>query len=115
MTADWRFGNAAVDGRRRGGWLLGHFFPGGRDVRHTDAVEVKWAEKTAGDERERWVTHETRTTLLLLIEGHFRISFSGGVVELRKQGDYALWGPGVDHTWRAVTDSVVITVRWPSR
>ena len=114
MTPDWRFGNAAVDGRLRRGWLLGHFFPDENDVRHTDAVEVKWALQTAGDVRDRWVTHETRTTMLLLIEGHFRITFSCGAVELRAPGDYAVWGPGVDHTWHAVTDSVVITIRWPS-
>lgn len=115
MTADWRSGNADVDGRLTRGWLLGHFFPDEYDVRHTDAVEVKWAVQTAGDERDGWVTHEKRTTLLLLIEGRFRITFSRGAVELRNRGDYAVWGPGVEHTWRALTDSVVITVRWPSR
>jgi hypothetical protein len=114
VTADWRVGNAAVDGGCRRGWFLGHFFPDEHDVRHSDAVEVKWAQQGAGDERGCWVTHETRTTLLLLVEGHFRITFSRGAVELTKRGDYAVWGPGVDHTWRALTDSVVITVRWPS-
>jgi hypothetical protein len=25
-----------------------------------------------------------------------------------------MWGPGVDHSWEALEDSVVLTVRWPS-
>src|SRR6266508_4683097 len=25
---------------------------------------------------------------------------------------YVVWGPGIDHTWRAEADSVVITIRW---
>ena len=33
---------------------------------------------------------------------------------LERAGDYAVWGPGIDHTWQAEADAVVITVRWPS-
>jgi hypothetical protein len=25
-----------------------------------------------------------------------------------------MWGAGLDHSWRAEDDSIVITVRWPS-
>jgi hypothetical protein len=28
----------------------------------------------------------------------------------RTRGDYAMWGPGIDHSWRAEKDSIVITV-----
>jgi quercetin dioxygenase-like cupin family protein len=35
-------------------------------------------------------------------------------VLLERQGDYVVWGPGVDHSWRAEEESVVLTVRWPS-
>jgi len=35
-------------------------------------------------------------------------------VELNHQGDYVMWGIGVDHRWEALEDTVIITVRWPS-
>jgi hypothetical protein len=33
---------------------------------------------------------------------------------LAEPGDYVLWGRGVDHSWEAEQDSVVLIVRWPS-
>lgn len=68
----------------------------------------------AGDERERWATAERRTALLVLISGRFRLDFPERSVVLAEQGDYVLWGRGVDHSWYAEEDAVVLTVRWPS-
>jgi hypothetical protein len=38
----------------------------------------------------------------------------GWSTTLEKEGDYVVWGPGIDHCWQAEKDSIVITVRWPS-
>jgi len=96
MSARWRSGNAADDGNNTRGWLLGHFIDPAEGVLSTRDVEVKWG------------------VLVLLVQGIFRISLTEGSIALRRQGDYALWGPGIGHSWEAVTDSVVVTVRWPS-
>ncbi|MEV4839463.1 aminoglycoside phosphotransferase family protein [Nonomuraea sp. NPDC049486] len=106
-------GNAGVDGPLDGGWLLGHFKPPG-DVRHSEAVEIKWGLHKPGDERARWVTGENRTALLILISGRFRVELPGRSVLLAERGDYVVWGEGVDHSWLAEDESVVLTVRWPS-
>lgn len=106
-------GNAGVDGALDGGWLLGHFKPPG-EVRHSEDVEIKWGVHKAGDERARWVTGERRTALLVLISGRFRVELPGRSVLLAERGDYVVWGEGVDHSWRAEEESVVLTVRWPS-
>ncbi|HZC00371.1 MAG TPA: signal peptidase I, partial [Gammaproteobacteria bacterium] len=37
-----------------------------------------------------------------------------GSITMNRQGDYVMWGPGIDHSWKALSESVVITVRWPS-
>ena len=84
------------------------------DIRRSTDVEVKWGNHPAGDEREAWQDDEDRTTLLLLIEGRFRINLSVASHVLAHRGDYAIWGPGIGHSWRAEEDSVVVTVRWPS-
>ncbi|MER7502068.1 signal peptidase I [Nonomuraea pusilla] len=106
-------GNAEVDGAADAGWLLGHFRPPG-DPRHSADVEIKWGVHAPGDERARWVRGEARTALLVLISGRFRVELPGRSVLLSKRGDYVVWGRGVDHSWRAEEESVVLTVRWPS-
>ncbi|MFJ8578170.1 signal peptidase I [Micromonospora sp. NPDC093277] len=106
-------GNAAVDGVTDAGWLLGHFKPPG-DVRRSTEVEVKWGVHPAGEARSAWATGERRTALLVLVGGAFRIELPDRTVVLRDPGDYVVWGRGVDHSWYAERDSVVLTVRWPS-
>ncbi|EDY61878.1 conserved hypothetical protein [Streptomyces pristinaespiralis ATCC 25486] len=106
-------GNAGKDAALDRGWLLGHFKDAG-DVRHTEAVEIKWGVHPRGDERALWVRGDRRTALLVLISGRFRVRLPGRDVLLAEQGDYAVWGRGVDHSWVAEEDSVVLTVRWPS-
>ena len=61
-----------------------------------------------------WAPDEQRTKLLILVRGRFRLDLSVASTTLEKEGDYAVWGPGIDHSWQAEEDSIVITVRWPS-
>jgi hypothetical protein len=114
VSVDWYIGNAAADGQDTRGWLVGHFIDGSAGVRSTKDVEVKWGIHQAGEKRSGWTSDDQRTTLVLLVEGNFVVSLTEGRVELTRQGDYAVWGPGIDHSWEAIEHSVVITVRWPS-
>jgi hypothetical protein len=95
------------------GWLLGHFRPAD-DARHSGDVEIKWGVHAKGETRERWVVGERRSALLVLISGRFRVDLPGQSVVLAEQGDYVVWRQGVDHSWQAEEESVVLTVRWPS-
>jgi hypothetical protein len=83
-------------------------------VRSTKDVEVKWGIHPLGDTRAQWTADDQRTTMVLLVEGTFKVDLTEGSVTLAKQGDYLVWGPGIDHSWEALAPSVVITVRWPS-
>ncbi|WP_433869266.1 signal peptidase I [Saccharopolyspora sp. CA-218241] len=114
MTRNWHHGNAAEDGEGTRGWILGHFIDPSEGVRSTNDVEVKWGIHPAGEKRPDWTNDDQRTTMLLLVEGNFRLHLTEGIADLVKQGDYVVWGPGIDHFWEAITDSVVVTVRWPS-
>lgn len=106
-------GSAPQDAALDRGWLLGHFKEPG-DARHSEALEIKWGVHPKGDERAEWVRGEERTALLVLISGRFRMEFPGRDVVLAEQGAYVVWGKGVDHSWYAEEESVVLTVRWPS-
>jgi hypothetical protein len=114
MSGGWYSGNAAEDGRETRGWLLGRFIDPAQGVRSSRDVEVKWGIHPAGDERPEWTADDQRTTLVVLIEGTFRVALTQTSVTLARQGDYVVWGPGIDHSWIAISDSTVITVRWPS-
>ena len=106
-------GKAGPDAAGDRGWLLGHFKAPG-DLRHSDEVEIKWGVHPKGERRAQWTDGEKRTALLVLISGRFRLEFPGRNVVLAEQGDYVVWGRGVDHSWEAEEESVVMTVRWPS-
>ncbi|MGW2448577.1 signal peptidase I [Streptomyces sp. NPDC001494] len=106
-------GNAGEDAALDRGWLLGHFKDVG-DPRHSEAVEIKWGVHPRADARAQRVRGEERTALLVLVSGRFRVELPGRSVLLEKQGDYVVWGRGVDHSWFAEEESVVLTVRWPS-
>jgi hypothetical protein len=108
------FGNAADDSADSKGWFIGSFFDPSLGFRHSDDVEVKWGIHEAGETREDWVTGETRTALALLISGRFEVVFRDQTIPMEKQGDYVMWGPGTDHKWHCLEDSVILTVRWPS-
>ncbi len=108
-------GNAAVDGSPYRGWLVGHFAGEAGSPTCTEAVEVKWGVHPAGERRSSPAANATATTLSVLVRGRFRLRFPNRIVVLEREGDYALWALGVAHDWLAEDESVVLTVRWPSR
>lgn len=112
MAGNVYVGSARADAPANRGWLLGHFMPPG-DVRHSSEVEIKWGVHPVGDQRAAWVTRETRTALIVLVRGRFRIDFPHRSVVLREQGDYVVFD-GIDHSWCAEEESVILGVRWPS-
>lgn len=115
MADNWYTGNATDDADQHRGWLMGHFItPEFGGVRSTGALEVKWGIHPAGQQRPEWTADDQRTTLLLLIQGRFRLDLTAGSTTLERQGDYVVWGPGIDHSWQAEQDSTVLTIRWPS-
>jgi hypothetical protein len=115
MADNWYAGNAQDDASQHRGWLIGHFIdPRLAAIRVTDDVEIKWGIHPAGDARPEWTADDQRTTVLILVSGRFRLDLTVSSVTLERQGDYVIWGPGIDHSWQAEDDSVVITVRWPS-
>jgi hypothetical protein len=113
------FGNAAIDGYSDGslGWFIGCFIPEPFGLRHSAAIEVKWGVHNAGDTK-RTSEHKTvGTTLTLLVSGSLVLEFPEINVSrtLDKPGDYAIFTPEIKHNWKSLTDSTVVTVRWPSQ
>lgn len=107
-------GNAFEDGKDTRGWIVGNFLPAWTGLHKTDVVEIKWLHHNAGTTRPDWATGETRTAMGILISGSFRYQFRDKTIDLTNQGDYVMWGPGVDHSWEALSDCLVLTIRWPS-
>jgi hypothetical protein len=108
--------NAIADGLQHRGWFVGHFVDPAAGPRHSLDVEVKWSHHLAGDASTSVVVGDWRATLTLLVQGRFAVMVDGEQTLLERPGDYAIWSPAPDrwHSWRALVDSVMLTVRWPS-
>jgi hypothetical protein len=72
-TSTWYIGNAADDGAHNRGWFLGHFMDPAEGIRSTNDIELKWSFHPAGDQRATWSPADPRSTLVLLIQGRFRV------------------------------------------
>jgi hypothetical protein len=108
----WHVGQATEDRDERG-WLVGHFVSERMRANHSEDVEIKWSNHVSGDFQEEWQASRG-TSITILVQGAMDLSFKEGIARLRKQGDYAMWQPGVMHRWKSVEPTTVITIRWPS-
>lgn len=112
------FGNAAVDQVRNTGWFVGQLVPAEQDLRHQTDVELKWGVHKDGEQRSHPWANGNATTISVLIQGALHVTFDVGgtpqVVTLRTEGDYVIFGPGAVHSWEAVGDTIVLSVRFPS-
>jgi quercetin dioxygenase-like cupin family protein len=107
-------GNAADVSTGTRGWFVGHFMAGRLDPLASRDVELKWYTHAAGEMRPEWSPPSAVRTLNVLIRGRFVLRFPDREVELAREGDFVLFGPGVAHSFRSVEESLVLTVRWPS-
>jgi quercetin dioxygenase-like cupin family protein len=114
VSRSWHSGSAWEDGRERRGWIVGHFIDPADGVRWSGDVEIKWGIHPAGDKRAAWTMGDHRTTAVFHISGKFRVDLTEGSHTLQNRGDYLVWGPGTDHSWEALTEAVILTIRWPS-
>lgn len=124
-------GNAYELDTQGTGWFVG-FSPwtllGEGGLRHVPQDQpltglcVKWYDHPPGHDGGAKPISEGRTVSILVTgDAAFHIEFSASPafeaatlrsVVLRKQGDYAAWGPGLFHRWRCEKRSTIITVRW---
>ena|SRR5690349_3710400 len=106
-------GNAAEAGKNTRGWFTGQFLPEGSPLKNSD-VEVKWGFEPAGTTKAGAGVNKVAKTLTVLVSGTFELHINDQKVVLQNPGDFVYFEPGEPHTWHAVTDSTVMSVRWPS-
>ena len=115
-------GNAADEAiRKQDGWFVGYFIDVS-DLRHSNDVEVKWGILRSGQMNEEgFVANKTAKSLCVMIAGHLRLYIRHvakpeivQTVELSQTGQYVLWDKSIQHNWEAISDCIVLAVRWPS-
>jgi hypothetical protein len=111
-------GNAAVDQVRGTGWFIGQFVPAELGLRHQTDVEIKWGLHPDGDRRSHPWANGNGTTISVLLRGRLHVWFHTAdpppLVTLAKEGDYVVYGPDVVHSWEAVGETLVLSIRFPS-
>ena len=117
-SGSFYFGHAPVDQARGNGWFVGQFVPAELGLRHQTDVEVKWGIHPDGEKRSHPWAHGHATTVSVLIHGALRVTFQGDgkehVVTMQAEGDYIIFGPDTVHSWEAIGDTIVLSVRFPS-
>ena len=107
-------GNAYTDRNDRQ-WLIGSFIDASKGLRKQSDIEVMWSTLKKGDEKGKWTKSTKAPTLTILIKGKFSNIFPGSDERLlEKEGDYIIYPPETPHTWKALEDSTMLTIRWPS-
>lgn len=89
--------------------------PGEENPLRTEDLELKWHVHSEGETRSEWAPGNPVKTLNILIRGHFILLFPDHEVALKNEGDFVLFGPDTPHSYRSVEESLVMTVRWPSK
>ena len=118
-NCDWYTeGLFTADQVRDTGWFVGQFIPAELGLRHQTDVELKWGIHPDGEKRPQPWANQNSTTISVLIEGALRVTFhvdgAQQEVTLRTKGDYVAFGPEVVHSWEALGDTIVLSVRFPS-
>jgi hypothetical protein len=108
-------GNAVDASKQTRGWFLGHFMPGADNPLRSEDLELKWYTHAKGETRDQWAPANPVRTLNVLIRGKFTLLFPDEEVTLEREGDFVLFGPGIAHSYRCVEESLILTVRWPSK
>ena len=112
------FGNAEADQLRGSGWFVGQFVPAELGLRRQTDVELKWGIHPDGDKRPEAWANQNGTTISVLVQGSLKVTFyidsAPEEVTLRTKGDYVVFGPEVVHSWEAIGDTIVLSVRFPS-
>lgn len=99
-----------------GGWFLGCFMSEYPDFL-SDAVELKWARVKKNEKKQGLRAITTAKTLVILISGEFLIRCPelNKEITLSKQGDFIFFDAGkMSHESRALKDSLLVVVRYPS-
>jgi hypothetical protein len=122
------FGNAwyVCDETPKNGWIIGHTASSplrlmGQDV-SANRLAVKWYEHDPDEPealgRGKPLSEGRSISILTNAGGRFQVKFWKGnpaeclTVLLTNQGDFVVWGPGINHEWRCLARATIMTVRW---
>ncbi len=110
------FKGSAVDiGAEHGGWFVLSKHCKCHPMLVGNGLKLKWGDHRAKESRKGWDTGLKEWSLSVLIKGRFSIQFKDKTYTLKRRGDFVVWRPGVSHTWRANSKSLILTVRWRAR
>ena len=112
-------GNAVADNVAGSGWFVGQFVPDAAGMRHQLDVELKWGIHRRGDRRVApAAANRFATTISILVRGALEVHVTSADAQaslvLCDEGDYLMFGPDVGHSWEALEDAVVLSIRYPS-
>lgn len=80
---------------------------------NTPNLELRWIQIKKGEVKKSHAEPDT-TAIVILIKGCHRVFFENEEVDLKEQGDYVFIAPNQIHSWEAMEDNLLVTLRWES-
>lgn len=107
-------GNAFKLGSLRNGWFLGHFM--NDTMLKSRKLEVQLSKLKKGFFKESTKIHPKVKVLTLLVSGKFELAIPSEKkkVVLQKEGDFVRFDLTKKHTGRALKNTKLLTIKWPS-
>lgn len=107
--------NAFALGKDKEGWFFGSFI-NDPNLKSSD-LEIQLIELEEGFSKRSTRHDASVKAITILIEGFFEISFpdEGHAVALEKQGDFVKYDLSSNHKSKALIDSTILTIKWPSK
>lgn len=99
------------------GWFIGSFTDQHPEFKN-DNYEMKWSKMPKGYvSSPKDKIEASKSTLGILIYGKYELDFVGEnkKVLLKNEGDYAFYNPNYPHKGSALEDSLLLTIRWPTK
>jgi hypothetical protein len=119
------------DEQRKTNWIIGDRAPEtslrfirqdkpGAEAQNAKNISLKYFIHKPNDPPgwgERKPTSKGRTISILAGSGVFELTFKNEGAEeykvlLDQPGDFVIWGDGVEHSWKPISTSTIITMRW---
>ncbi|GFO68133.1 hypothetical protein GMLC_17120 [Geomonas limicola] len=129
MDLEIAIGNTHDTETRGTGWFLGFsdwcrensellFVPRGQSL---TGLCLKWYDHPSGELSGPKPESVGRTLSILVSHGIFEVEFCGSPafppdqvrrVLLARQGDFVVWGAGIQHRWCCLEAASILTLRW---
>lgn len=112
---EFKTGSILPHTQKFGGWFFGHFNDDDPYLKNNDFA-LKWSKREKGYFCDfKKIPDNDQRTVTILIYGKVELTYeNGNKFVLEKEGDFVYSRPRKPHQVKALEDTLMLNIRWPS-